>query len=67
MRYTLATVRHAGQDAGGKRWLLETYPHPVIIELLALAECLPCKVSRARRYWPGDSPRARGMVYSMVT
>lgn len=38
---------------------LETYPHPAVIELLALERRLPYKTARRQEYWPGDTPARR--------
>jgi predicted RNase H-like nuclease len=39
--------------------LVEVYPHPALITLIAADYRLPYKVSRSRRYWPGSSPAER--------
>ncbi|MBT9161420.1 MAG: hypothetical protein DDT26_02726 [Dehalococcoidia bacterium] len=38
---------------------LETYPHPVIIEMLKLEKRLCYKVAKRQRYWPNLSPDER--------
>jgi len=51
----------AGADVspGLKPIFLETYPHPVIIELLDLPYRLPYKVSKKRNYWRDQTPLRR--------
>lgn len=41
------------------RSLIEAYPHPALIELAAAEKRLPYKHSKARKYWPEDSPERR--------
>ena len=50
--YAFATIGADASDEADRRWFLETYPHPAIIEMLGLEKRLPYKVSRMRRYWP---------------
>lgn len=38
---------------------LETYPHPVIVEMLGLDKRLPYKVARRSKYWPDLKPNER--------
>jgi len=59
LRYGFATTNASRGVRMTKRWFLETYPHPAIIEMLDLKERLPYKVSRIRRYWPGMELEAR--------
>lgn len=40
-------------------YLLEVYPHPALLSLLSRAYRIPYKVSRARRYWPLETPTRR--------
>lgn len=44
---------------GQIRYFLETYPHPVIIEMLGLKRHLCYKVAKRQRYWPGLTPDKR--------
>jgi len=39
--------------------LIEVYPHPALIELMAAAVRLPYKVGKSRKYWPAASPVER--------
>ena len=59
LKYSFATANAVSGDKMAQRWFLETYPHPVIIEMLGLEERLPYKVSRIWRYWPGMALEAR--------
>jgi len=38
---------------------LETYPHPVIVEMMGLEKRLPYKVMRRSKYWPDVVPSER--------
>jgi predicted RNase H-like nuclease len=54
--------RSAADQAGvpdGSRYFIETYPHPVIIEMLDLGQRLPYKVTRRGKYWPRLHPDKR--------
>lgn len=42
-----------------KRYFIETYPHPAIIELLQLRQRLAYKTSRSTQYWPEFAPQER--------
>jgi predicted RNase H-like nuclease len=49
-----------GMHLGGHtRCFLETYPHPVIIEMLGLDKRLCYKVAKRQRYWPSLTPNKR--------
>ncbi|MBK1636629.1 DUF429 domain-containing protein [Rhodovulum adriaticum] len=52
IHYNLRTVHSEGR-------LVETYPHPALIELLGEAERLPYKFERKNRYWPNLTPPER--------
>jgi len=52
--YPLATAPGPAQRA-----VLEVYPHTALLALLGLDYRLPYKLSRARRYWPEETPVAR--------
>lgn len=41
------------------RCFLETYPHPVIVEMLGLEKRLCYKVAKRQRYWPSVRPDKR--------
>lgn len=41
------------------RCFFETYPHPVIIEMLGLGKRLPYKVAKRQKYWPDLKPNER--------
>jgi len=47
------------QGDGQNRYFLETYPHPVIIEMLELKERLRYKVAKRQKYWPKSTPDER--------
>lgn len=42
-----------------KRYFIETYPHPVIVEMLGLDKRLPYKVAKRQKYWPDSKPNER--------
>lgn len=44
---------------GQMRYFLETYPHPVIVEMLALEKRLCYKVAKRQKYWPNLMPDER--------
>lgn len=44
---------------GRTRCFLETYPHPVLVEMLGLDKRLPYKVAKRRSYWPNSKPHER--------
>jgi len=48
--------RHSSEDI---RYFIETYPHPVIVEVLRLERRLCYKVAKRRRYWPNLTPDQR--------
>jgi len=41
------------------RYFLETYPHPVILEMLGLEKRLCYKVAKRQKYWPNLTPDER--------
>jgi len=47
------------QGGGQIRYFLETYPQPVIIEMLGLEKRLCYKVAKRRKYWPNSTPDER--------
>jgi predicted RNase H-like nuclease len=49
--YELATT--ATPSPGGQQFL-EVYPHPALLSLLRRPRRVPYKVSKARKYWPGE-------------
>jgi hypothetical protein len=44
---------------GHIRWFIETYPHPVIIDMLRLGKRLCYKVAKRQKYWPNSTPDER--------
>jgi predicted RNase H-like nuclease len=56
--YWMNATEHV-QLNGQKRYFLETYPHPVIIEMLGLERRLCYKVAKRRKYWPSLTPDER--------
>jgi predicted RNase H-like nuclease len=54
--YALATT--ATISPGGRQFL-EVYPHPAFLSLLRRAQRVPYKVSKSRKYWPGESVPGR--------
>lgn len=52
------TTKHA-HPCRHRRYFLETYPHPVIVEMLRLDRRLPYKVAKRRTYWPDSKPNER--------
>jgi predicted RNase H-like nuclease len=44
---------------GQIRYFLETYPHPVIVEMLGLERRLCYKVAKRQKYWPSLTPDKR--------
>jgi len=49
--YELATT--ATLSPGGRQFL-EVYPHPALLSLLRRSKRVPYKVSKSRKYWPGQ-------------
>ena len=41
------------------RFFLETYPHPVIVEMLGLNKRIRYKVAKRQKYWPNLKPDER--------
>jgi len=56
--FSLATT---DQKAGTPGCLVEVYPHPALLRLLNAQERIPYKVTKSRRYWPGQSLACRIM------
>jgi len=54
--YELATM--ATPSPGGRQFL-EVYPHPALLSLLKRSQRVPYKVSKSRKYWPGESAPGR--------
>ena len=54
--YELATT--ATPSPGGRQFL-EVYPHPALLSLLKRPKWVPYKVSKSRKYWPGESASGR--------
>ena len=54
--YELATTATASP---GGRQFLEVYPHPALLSLLRRPRRVPYKVSKFRKYWPGESVSGR--------
>jgi predicted RNase H-like nuclease len=46
-------------QAGTRGQLLEVYPHPALLALLAADYRIPCKVSKSLKYWPGTDRQTR--------
>lgn len=53
--YRLATAASTDRTRG----LLETYPHPVVLDLLAASRRVEYKVQKRAKYWPLLTPDAR--------
>ena len=51
-------IRTANAHRNGRR-LLEVYPHPALLSLLASPRRVPYKVSKTRNYWPAYSVTQR--------
>ena len=57
--YYWINASEPGHLYGQIRYFLETYPHPVIIEMMGLKRRLCYKVAKRREYWPSLTPDGR--------
>ncbi len=63
--YRLATA----SGATHRKSLIEVYPHPALLSLLRRKQRVPYKISKAHRYWPGQTTswRIREILRQFVT
>lgn len=57
--YSWVDAYGPGHSGEGIRCFIETYPHPVIVEMLGLEKRLRYKVAKRQRYWPNLTPDQR--------
>ena len=53
------SIAHALESPGERMRLVEVYPHPALLTLLARDYRVPYKVGKSRKYWPNTTVKQR--------